>query len=150
MALDLTPLPVHRLYMDALRVRAVLESHDWPSVPVVNVSGVPIDSVIGDLEKRWFEHSWMLSYHDYGAVLNMRRPNGVDGEGRQKQLHCRARVLSNGDLQFACHTEYSPIQQPSLHIKGTDLSWSDGQSVFLDVLGGIDTIPSDGVTKSHT
>jgi len=137
-------------YKDALKARAMVESHPWPSVPVVNVqNSVGIQQVNKILEQANFEDGWFLSFHDYGSVLNMRRPDGQDNSGNQRQIHARFRLMKDGSLQAAAHTEYSPIQHPDWHLHNKDLSWDDGQAQLVTILtdGGVD---KGVVSKSHS
>jgi len=121
---------------EVLKERTNIESRPWDgSVPrvITRCKDADVNMLqkhVGILHSEHFETGWVLSYKEKGTIINARRPEGTDNKGFQKQLHCRARVVVvNGDLwlEWSCHTEYAPVQNPSWHRHNKDVNHKEGQ-----------------------
>lgn len=99
--------------------------HDWPDQPTYVTSGT-LEGHERYLRSLHFEDAsgWSVKYR--GEVLNMRRPEGTDDQGRPVELHLRARPEPDGDgLEWNGHIEPSRWEEKTRHVESDDLEWLD-------------------------
>lgn len=134
------------------RMRAVVEAVkmqygtvDWPEdAPTVTVDKTP-DELERDLRGRHFEGLY-LSYNYEGQVLDLRRPEGVDDDGKQLELHIRARE-NDDELDVLAHVERSRYEHKRDHIDEVGFEWLD-EDELRELLNGELDWSDPGVVES--
>lgn len=87
------------------------------------------------LRTLYFESGDLYSYEYDGEVLNLRRPNGYNGELSPMELHTRVFKTDESDVVLMlAHDEASRFESWGDHIRGSDLSWVHGRNHLKAVL----------------
>lgn len=111
-------LPYRRIRWTIEAVR-MLFPRDWPkhTQSYLTVGGTP------EQWEQWLRDAHFegtaLSYRYTGEVINLRRPEGTDEEGRPMELHLRARWVGGDDpqaLEWIGHVEACRYERQRDHI----------------------------------
>lgn len=93
----------------------------WPSSPGSIVLEESHDAFERRLRDRYFEGTpYTLKYE--GEVVNLRRPAGLNGDGRVMELHVRSRDHDDG-IEILAHREQSRYEEKTGHVHEDDLEW---------------------------
>lgn len=135
-------LPYNRLMAIKEAIKMQWGTVEWPDhAPTVHVEEDPED-LEADLRGRHFEGLY-LSYNYEGQVLDLRRPEGVDGDSRQLELHLRAREHPDEDgLEVLAHLELSRYEHKGGHINEEYFEWLDEDDIRSVLDGG--TVNTEG------
>jgi hypothetical protein len=129
-------LPFRRLRAIAESIKMEFATVPWPNdAPTIRVDMEP-DELEPQLRGRHFEGLFQ-SYTYAGQVLDLRRPEGVDEDGKQLELHVRARPVG-GELEVLAHTERSRYEHKSDHINEIGFEWLGEDELQALVDGELD------------
>jgi len=105
----------------------------WPDHAPSIYCDKDLESVLRD--EHHFEGTY-LGYNYKGEVLNLRAPWGTNSDGKQMELHVRARPAKRDDYayEYVAHLEKSRFEHPEEHVNEIGFSWETGTMLFTDLL----------------
>lgn len=116
-------LPYNRIRAWKEAIKMGIGERPWPEhAPSIHVDKTPQD-LEAELRGAHYEGLY-LSYDYQGQVLELRRPEGVDADYKQLEVHPRARNHpdKNG-LELIAHIERSRYEHKSDHINEEGFRW---------------------------
>lgn len=140
-------LPYNRLLAVKEAIKMRFGTVSWPDhAPTLIVTDRDVEELEHDL-RAWHYEGLYLSYNYEGQVLDLRRPEGVSNDGKQLELHIRARDSPDEEgLEVLAHLELSRYEHKRDHIHGEGLIWLD-EADLRHVLSGGDLNPEGGVVE---
>lgn len=135
------PLTNFARAVDLTRAKRLLDvvRRAFYTVSVPDASGFVIAEMTPDevevllREEGFFEETQMAYYYD-GEVANLRRPGGINDEGRYMELHARLFLTADGETFAQVHHEASRYEEYDAHISERDFSWEAGRRRFAAIL----------------
>lgn len=127
-------VPWHLVRDSVYRFRRVAASVDRPDEDYIAVDR-GLDILTDMFRSDHYREGWFLSYHYYGEVANISRPEYVSNQKYDAfQTHARFFRDARDGYHIMAHRELCPISHPKLHLEEEHYSIEDGLENVMETL----------------